>query len=299
MLTEVTERALAHVGKDEVVLGGGVACNERLTNMVNRMCAERGATAHRPPKPLLVDNGAMIAWQGALACEHGRTTPVPDSHVDQGQRTDEVDTPWRGTPDTDPDPLRGGEAIATVDGDRVAKTRPRKDYRHPDLDQRLRAQRTRSEARLLAQARAHHVPTPIVHDVDVEGARLTMQRAEGNRLRDALDKLPAKRQRETLRAFGTALARLHAGDIAHGDPTTSNAFVHDGEVSFIDFGLAGVAEDPEPKATDLHVLAEALEATHADPAGGFDAVLDGYRETGEPAVLTRLDEVRGRGRYKG
>lgn len=42
-LTEVTERAMAHTEKDEVLLGGGVAANKRLQDMVNTMARERGA----------------------------------------------------------------------------------------------------------------------------------------------------------------------------------------------------------------------------------------------------------------
>jgi len=40
MLTEVTERALAHTGKEEVLLVGGVAASKRLQTMLNTMCKE-------------------------------------------------------------------------------------------------------------------------------------------------------------------------------------------------------------------------------------------------------------------
>jgi len=33
MLVEASERALAHTGKKELLLGGGVACNKRLQEM--------------------------------------------------------------------------------------------------------------------------------------------------------------------------------------------------------------------------------------------------------------------------
>jgi N6-L-threonylcarbamoyladenine synthase/protein kinase Bud32 len=242
----------------------------------------------------------MIAWAGAVAHAAGRVTPVADSRIDQKLRTDQVEIPWRREPELRPDARHGGEAIVTIDDDAVTKTRPVKDYRHPELDDRLRRTRTRREARLFARAREAGVATPIVTDVDVEGARLRMRRARGRRLRDHLDELPADEQRQALRAFGTALARLHRGDVAHGDPTTSNAFLReDGDVELIDFGLARPAEEPEPKATDLHVLDEALDATHEDPAGGFEAVLAGYRDVGDKAVIRQLEEVRSRGRYRG
>ncbi len=95
MLTEITERALAHRGRSDVVLGGGVACNERLRSMVGTMVAERGGTMFAPPRSLCVDNGAMIAWTGNLALHSGGSASVEDSAVQPRQRTDLVETPWR------------------------------------------------------------------------------------------------------------------------------------------------------------------------------------------------------------
>jgi universal protein Kae1 len=95
MLTEITERALAHRRRDAVVLGGGVACNERLRAMVRAMVEGRGGTMFAPPRSLCVDNGAMIAWTGLLALRTGGAVPVEASAVQPRQRTDLVATPWR------------------------------------------------------------------------------------------------------------------------------------------------------------------------------------------------------------
>ncbi|MFO8110346.1 MAG: bifunctional N(6)-L-threonylcarbamoyladenine synthase/serine/threonine protein kinase [Thermoplasmata archaeon] len=95
MLTEVAERALAHTGKNEVLLGGGVIRNKRLRDMATIMAKERGAEAYAPPGPLCVDNGAMIAWTGYIMYESGLKTPVDQSGVMQNFRTDEVDITWR------------------------------------------------------------------------------------------------------------------------------------------------------------------------------------------------------------
>ena len=97
MLTEITERALAHRRRDTVVLGGGVACNARLRSMVREMVEGRGGTMYAPPKSLCVDNGAMIAWTGLLAHRKGLSVPVESSAVQPRQRTDLVATPWRGS----------------------------------------------------------------------------------------------------------------------------------------------------------------------------------------------------------
>ncbi len=97
MLTEITERALAHRRGEAVVLGGGVACNERLRGMVKAMVEGRGGRTFAPPRNLCVDNGAMIAWTGWLALGAGQTVSVEGSGVEPRQRTDLVATPWRGS----------------------------------------------------------------------------------------------------------------------------------------------------------------------------------------------------------
>ncbi|HZY71149.1 MAG TPA: bifunctional N(6)-L-threonylcarbamoyladenine synthase/serine/threonine protein kinase [Thermoplasmata archaeon] len=97
MLTEITERALAHRRRANVVLGGGVACNERLRGMVAAMTEGRGGTSFAPPKRLCVDNGAMIAWTGLLEHRAGVQVPVAGSRVEPRQRTDQVDAVWRET----------------------------------------------------------------------------------------------------------------------------------------------------------------------------------------------------------
>lgn len=91
---EVAERALAHTGKTELLLGGGVACNERIREMSEIMCLERGATAHWPPKMYCIDNGTMIALLGLLQLESIGPTNLLDSAVDQMLRTDMTPIAW-------------------------------------------------------------------------------------------------------------------------------------------------------------------------------------------------------------
>ena len=94
-LTEVTERAMAHTEKDEVLLGGGVASNNRLRDMVQKMAFDRGASFFVPSKDLCIDNGAMIAWLGVLMYDSGIRMEIKDSFIDQRFRTDMVDVTWR------------------------------------------------------------------------------------------------------------------------------------------------------------------------------------------------------------
>ncbi|UCE37846.1 MAG: bifunctional N(6)-L-threonylcarbamoyladenine synthase/serine/threonine protein kinase [Thermoplasmata archaeon] len=95
MLTEVTERAMAHTSIDEVLLGGGVASNKRLRGMLSTMAEARGAKFACPPQKLCIDNGAMIAWMGLIMFEGGVRMEISDTVVKQKFRTDEVDVSWR------------------------------------------------------------------------------------------------------------------------------------------------------------------------------------------------------------
>ena len=95
MLTEVTERAMAHIGKDEVLLGGGVAQNKRLQEMVSTMVEDRGAVMFVPDRRLCMDNGAMIAWLGNIMYNSGIRMSIADTVVRQRFRTDEVEVTWR------------------------------------------------------------------------------------------------------------------------------------------------------------------------------------------------------------
>lgn len=95
MCVEVTERAMAHTGKEEVLLAGGVAVNSRLQEMVKTMADERGAGFFVPEKSLLGDNGAMIAWLGLIMHKAGVTQKIEDTRVNQKFRTDEVNVTWR------------------------------------------------------------------------------------------------------------------------------------------------------------------------------------------------------------
>ena len=98
MLVETAERALAHTGKKELLLGGGVACNSRLQEMCKIMCKERGAKFFCPPNSLLTDNGAMIAFLGEIMLNSGikfSCEELDEIDIQPRQRTDEVEVNWR------------------------------------------------------------------------------------------------------------------------------------------------------------------------------------------------------------
>ncbi|RUM34144.1 MAG: bifunctional N(6)-L-threonylcarbamoyladenine synthase/serine/threonine protein kinase [Archaeoglobus sp.] len=94
MLVEVTERALAYLNLDEVLIAGGVGANSRLREMLEVMCEDRSAKFYSPPKELLGDNGAMIAYTGLLMYSCGFETSVEDSKIKPDFRIDEVEVLW-------------------------------------------------------------------------------------------------------------------------------------------------------------------------------------------------------------
>jgi N6-L-threonylcarbamoyladenine synthase/protein kinase Bud32 len=95
MLGEVTERALAHTEKQELLLTGGVAANRRLRSMLNEIAEEHGAKAAFVPMKYAVDNGAMIALTGVISYESGLTTQIENSYINSRWRLDTVEVPWR------------------------------------------------------------------------------------------------------------------------------------------------------------------------------------------------------------
>ena len=95
MLVEITERAMAHVETQDVLIVGGVGCNLRLQAMMRTMVEERGGTVYGMDDSYCVDNGAMIAWPGLLAHMSGTEAPFEENTCTQRFRTDDVYVTWR------------------------------------------------------------------------------------------------------------------------------------------------------------------------------------------------------------
>jgi len=90
MLLEVSERAMYHCNKKELLLGGGVACNTRLQEMAKIMCRENGSKCFILENQFNVDNGAMIAWLGLKEFKDGKKQKIENTGIKPYWRTDEV-----------------------------------------------------------------------------------------------------------------------------------------------------------------------------------------------------------------
>ncbi len=95
MLVEVAERAMAHCEKNELLLGGGVACNIRLQEMCKKMCKDRDAECFIPPNNVLIDNGAMIGWEGIIEYKSRGGDNIDKLDVKPYERTDDIKVTWR------------------------------------------------------------------------------------------------------------------------------------------------------------------------------------------------------------
>ncbi len=188
--------------------------------------------------------------------------------------------------------IRGAEATVEIEGEEVIKRRKEKKYRHPELDKKLREERTETEARLIQEAGKHNVNVPKTEKT--ESSTLKMERIEGKPVKEVIEEEPS-----TMEGFGENVALLHSTDIIHGDLTTSNAIAGE-KVFLIDFGLSFRSQRNEDKAVDIHLLKQVLNSSHPEIAEeAWDNFLEGYREYEKSEeVLKQLKDVESRGRYK-
>ena len=194
---------------------------------------------------------------------------------------------------------QGAEASIILDENRIIKRRIKKTYRLDILDERVRKQRTRSEAKLIEKA-SKVIPVPKLEEVDEKTKEIKMQFLDGQRLSVHLDSLPLTKQEKICKQIGENIAKLHDVEIIHGDLTTSNMILQGSKVYFIDFGLGFISPKVEDKAVDLHVLRQALEAKHFKHWQDlFAQVLAGYAiSKNHKKVLEQFKKVETRGRYK-
>jgi Kae1-associated kinase Bud32 len=193
---------------------------------------------------------------------------------------------------------QGAEAKLFQEKEMVLKQRFQKEYRHPLIDNMLRKQRTRKEARILEKLAAADFPSPRISDFDDKKMEIRMQQINGALMKDVLH----EKQAEFSREIGKRIAELHNKNIIHGDLTTSNMILDkEDKINFIDFGLSFTSDKIEDKAVDLHLLKQALESKHhLIFEECFQHAIDSYTEHARNGamILDRLNKVESRGRNK-
>lgn len=187
----------------------------------------------------------------------------------------------------------------------LLKERDLKTYRPKALDERIRRERTRNEARLLVDARRLGVRTPIIYDIDLPRHRLILEELPGPTLRQLLEdpELPTDDLPTAVRAFGRALGVLHHGSIAHGDLTSSNVLFPQGPSgppALLDLSMGTRSPGVEELGIDLHLVEEDLKALSPRSEALVRVFHEGYAEgnpVGSKDVRARAKVIRGRVRY--
>jgi Kae1-associated kinase Bud32 len=180
----------------------------------------------------------------------------------------------------------------------VEKVRVPKAYRHEKIDDELRRQRMRMEARLMHEVRGLGVSVPILYDVDLASHRLVMEFIDGPTVKDVLQKR-LEDPRAVARAIGRMAGTLHANGIVHGDLTTSNMLWRDERIYLIDMSMGEKTGSLEAQGVDLRLLKEAWTSAHYEVLDLFDEVLEAYRASypRAEAAIGKLREIEERGRY--
>jgi TP53 regulating kinase-like protein len=212
----------------------------------------------------------------------------------------------------------------------IVKYRPRKPYRHEQLDMQITKSRTASEAKLLYKLNTLGVRAPKLIGMDAINGMIWMEflgfrleNGDFSSLKNWLWYIEKRGQSEAIgvqakdvmREVGRAIAELHLNDIVHGDLTSSNIVLvketaGDNEklgLALIDFGLSSYSALVEDKAVDLYVLERALISTHPQYSELYNEwLLEGYYDlystrkkiSGWQDVERRLSAVRMRGRKR-
>ncbi|KAI6204917.1 Non-specific serine/threonine protein kinase [Aphelenchoides besseyi] len=194
----------------------------------------------------------------------------------------------------------------------VMKERFTKHYRHPELDRRLTKERIRNESRAIVKCKQMGIDVPTIYFLNTQTNAIIFEYIDGVTAKEFIeqkrDVLDAEKFEETVkllgREIGKVVSRIHSVGFSHGDLTTSNVMLRDGDpnrVCFIDFGLSANRSSAEDFGVDLYVLERAIRTTHVDSDYLMDEILDGYSSIGWKGVkeaLKKLAEVRMRGRKR-
>lgn len=178
--------------------------------------------------------------------------------------------------------------------DAILKRRIEKKYRLKTIDENLRNQRTKNEARILGLVSSLGINSPGL--VLVDKYDIYMHRIYGTGLNDIINSKSTKIKvgEKIFRELGSYARILHQNNIAHGDYTPANIIVDkNSAVYIIDFGLSEITNSIEEKALDLLLMKRSIDRN------SFKTFLTAYRKENPQSkiVINRLEEIEKRGRY--
>ncbi len=206
---------------------------------------------------------------------------------------------------------QGAEAkiyIGSYKGEKcLIKERFSKKYRLEVLDNTLTKSRMKGEQRAAERCFKAEVLCPKILHMDVEKRKIYMEYFEhAITVKEFIFQIQKEDEKlkELTKKIGTAVGRLHSNNIIHGDLTTSNMLINQGNAGYdlimIDFGLSCYSNSNEDKGVDLYVLERALISTHSTLPDLFENILASYKEVNPKSeeTIKKFEEVRARGRKR-
>lgn len=169
----------------------------------------------------------------------------------------------------------------------VEKLRIAKEYRNKLLDERIRRERTRREARLLSRAKESGVLCPTVYEVS--DFAIIMKFLEGKMLYHEI--LSRKVRQGEISSAAKILVALHSKAIVHGDFTPANLMNTRRGMAVIDFGLGSISPGSEGRGTDIVTMKKALGKEG-------ERFVEAYAKSGGNAAAVRMSrQIESRARY--
>ncbi|SBT75150.1 EKC/KEOPS complex subunit BUD32, putative [Plasmodium ovale] len=205
----------------------------------------------------------------------------------------------------------------------VKKVIYRKFYRHKKIDAKIRKLRVSNEMKFTKKLASLNIDVPILYFVDVKEKSLYFEYIKGCTVNNILKNLETY-EPNIPKAVGGILAKIHNGNIIHGDFTTSNLILRNSyleknsiydyssnslydlsnietiKICVIDFGLSFLSASVEDKAVDLFVLLKAIKSFHSEFSQLEEDILLGYeaKSNSFDAIRKKLEIVKQRGRKR-
>ena len=264
MLVETLERAIFTSGKEEILLAGGVARNNRLREMIQTMSTEANVRVFETPDRYCMDNGAMIGQAAILTYREFGGQEIEDTAINQLYRIDEVEAPWVDESETTYE-NRGAESDMEFgtfhQWKTIRKIRKRKGYRLEELDRNIRNTRMRNELILLGKMHSAGINVPVVFSMDGKISMLELEYIHGKRLSDFEDM-----EEKTLTDLARSVTELHSAGIIHGDLTLNNILESGGKLYIIDPSMGKLSTVINDRTGDIRLLKESINARFGEEA---------------------------------
>ncbi|SBS81358.1 EKC/KEOPS complex subunit BUD32, putative (BUD32) [Plasmodium malariae] len=192
----------------------------------------------------------------------------------------------------------------------VKKVIYRKYYRHKKIDAKIRKLRVSNEIKFTKKLASLNIDVPFLYFVDVKEKSLYFEYIKGCTI-NYIFKNIEEYEPNISKAVGIILAKIHNGNIIHGDFTTSNLILRNSYIEknkiydyssnslyhlndvdsiklcVIDFGLSFISAIVEDKAVDLFVLLKAIKSFHSEFSQLEEDILSGYK-----MMSNNFDEIR-------